>query len=644
MSKIDITEAIKRLPAEFITPEMVMAAAGEHDPKLINILPAGMLTAEVVEMIFSGYIQYGSFDLSKIPVECRSQLVCDEAVDRDSKNLFHVPDAMKTPELISKVLRSDRDLHLWAMVPQQVWSRQMLYAILKPLKSRSAQADRDKTKMLRELQVMLSYVPSGMKNRRFYFGLLDQDVLPIEVIVAITPSKHKTLDFYKLIAGRDFRHVPKEKRCYELYLAAFAPDSKTSTFRLLTDDDGTLAGVMDDALADLIIENRFSAFDDLPAKFQTEERLLFAISVYNREGNKRSLESLTRVREELLTRRVCEELIKANDHYVPKIPEAYWDADMVAFCLKHTTHYHWFDQMPRKFQTRQMVVDAINDWQSNMEYARKEFIGRPLAEKLYRDMKRDNYHYREKYLPQKYFKEFTQKTGLPVEFFGGEVSLPDLKANHGNFTWCRIGDMHVGVYNSDRYWRSQADRIIITKVTDGKVETIRDTDLGTLHKTWLEKIVAENDPSFVKPVVDKSLKDVQGAYYYGVEHIRTEDGTELYRNTFYGLTACYCARRDGITYHSDSEAGALGGLNDKIRKSAGEESDWREGDDKVLTANELHLQFGFCYLGMGVFTEEYGLDIKGSYTVGELRQIIKEKGRKSSLNRFERELRRIHVI
>ncbi len=35
---------------------------------------------------------------------------------------------------------------------------------------------------------------------------------------------------------------------------------------------------------------------------------------------------------------------------------------------------------------------------------------------------------------------------------------------------------------------------------------------------------------------------------------------------------------------------------------------------------------------------------EGSYTVGELRRIIKEKGRKSTLTRFKKELTRIQVI
>ena len=37
--------------------------------------------------------------------------------------------------------------------------------------------------------------------------------------------------------------------------------------------------------------------------------------------------------------------------------------------------------------------------------------------------------------------------------------------------------------------------------------------VGTFHRTWLEKIVAENDPRFVKPRVDKALKAVQAVCF-----------------------------------------------------------------------------------------------------------------------------------
>ena len=75
--------------------------------------------------------------------------------------------------------------------------------------------------------------------------------------------------------------------------------------------------------------------------------------------------------------------------------------------------------------------------------------------------------------------------------------------------------------------------------------------IGTFHKTWLEKTVADRDPQFRKPKVPAALKDVQALCYYDVEPVRTVFGTTFYRNTFMGQTVGYCIRRAGITYHDD---------------------------------------------------------------------------------------------
>lgn len=646
MSRIDIVEAIEHLPEEFITREMAMAAAEKHNPRLIDILPAEMLTPEIIDTVFSGNLHWSGFDLSKIPERYRTEPICLKAVEKNSNNLRHVPETIVSPEMVVKALKEDKHLDLWAIVPERIWTPGIVYAVLKKDGVYRYDNDRERVSIDRILQVKLSCVPEKVKNHNFWLGLLKREVIPAQILCKIIPAKYKDRKFYTHLAQKRFELIPEDKLCYDLFLSAFSPDSSANTYRILNNElyKSRLHQVMDDRLADTIIKHGFSNFNDLPDEFQTEERLLLAIVVFKGMNDRvYSLESLVRVKEELLTRRVCEELIKANNHYVPEMPQAYWDSEMVAFCLEHTTHYRWFRQMPKKFQTRKMTVDAVNDSRYNLEYARKEFINGELAEKLFRESRKnnDNLH---KQLPNKFFQAFTRKTGLHADFFGGYVSFAELKAKHENFTYCRIGDMYVGVYNEDHWWRYDADRVVVTKVTDGETTTVADASLGTLHKTWLEKLIAEKAPSFVKPQVDKSLKDVQGASYYGVEYIRTEDDTEFYRNTFYGQTAGYCARRDGVTYHGDSEENALNGLNEKIRKATEPDDDSRNGGDKVLTAAGLHQRFGFCYLGMGIFAEEYGLDINRSYTVGELRQIIKVLGRKPSLSRFRKELTRIDLI
>lgn len=119
--------------------------------------------------------------------------------------------------------------------------------------------------------------------------------------------------------------------------------------------------------------------------------------------------------------------------------------------------------------------------------------------------------------------------------------------------------------------------------------------VGTFHRTWLEKIVAENDPRFVKPRVDKALKAVQAVCYYGVEKLKDLNRTEIFRNTFMGETIGYCARRRDLTYHSDNCGTLIEGLKFKIRGMAVPVT--LAEDMTPYTADMLHRKFGFCYIG-----------------------------------------------
>ena len=89
----------------------------------------------------------------------------------------------------------------------------------------------------------------------------------------------------------------------------------------------------------------------------------------------------------------------------------------------------------------------------------------------------------------------------------------------------------------------------MTRVTSRyeKPEKVFDVVIGTYHKTWLEKLVADNDSEFEKPKVDKSLKDVQAVCYYGVEHYSHEDnGTEVVSQHIYGTDDGLLRQKRGV--------------------------------------------------------------------------------------------------
>lgn len=174
-------------------------------------------------------------------------------------------------------------------------------------------------------------------------------------------------------------------------------------------------------------------------------------------------------------------------------------------------------------------------------------------------------------------------------------------------------------------------------------ELVFENEVPTCHKTWLEKLQSENDLEFVKPKVDKSLLDVQAVSYYGVQLIKNILGTEIFCNTFMGQPIGYCARKEGITYHTDNCGKELfEGLKLKLQGMAVPTT--LKEDLKELTQDYLHSTYGFCYLGMAAFIEDYNLDPKQTYTATQLRQIVEKQGKKSSIRRFSRELKKIHII
>ena len=78
-------------------------------------------------------------------------------------------------------------------------------------------------------------------------------------------------------------------------------------------------------------------------------------------------------------------------------------------------------------------------------------------------------------------------------------------------------------------------------------EVVFDKAIGTFHKTWLEKMVADYDRGFTKPVVESGLKKLQTNGYYNVKLLETTpSGIKIFRNLFLDYTVSYIAEKDGI--------------------------------------------------------------------------------------------------
>lgn len=628
----NIVSAIEWLPEHLFTEEIVEAAVESKEIEVLSFIPGRFLTAERIEHIIAGSKEsWHSFELRNIPVRSRSQAVCDFAMRKNTKNIAAVPEAMVTREMAESVIKSGRgNFDILACIPERLWDTQLAYLALRNYIYEPYYTTKADSIMITEL--ILGYVPAAVKTRDFYYGMLDEVKILSTNTDAVVPSRFKTKAYYCKMAEHDLSLVPAEFYSYEiLYAAVCSADSKN----FITDPKfyKPLSVYLDDMLADRLIEKCPYMFRDLPKPFRTSKRLLIAIKNSKRETNCYIDED---TEKHLLTTEVCKAFVRRNGN-CPEFPRKMWTRKFVDYCMEHGTDFRWYRQMPREFQTSKNTQAAYDCSHHHICDFAKRFITPQMAKECYRE---DHY---ERVIPRHFFTEFCRRTGLPEKFYGGETSMLSLKNEHNDYTYCKIGNTYLAFYLKERYEPSSA-HLMMTR-SDSKYctpEPVFDVPVGTFHRTWLEKIVAENDPRFVKPRVDKSLKAVQAICYYGVEKLKDLNRTEIFRNTFMGETIGYCARRRDLTYHSDSCETLIEGLKYKIRGMA---VPMTLAEDMTLyTADRLHEKYGFCYTGMTAFATDYGLDMDKAYSPAQMRQIVQEKGHRPSLRNYQRELKRINVI
>lgn len=649
-----LTNAIGYLPEKFITPELVMEAAKEHNPELLNKLPAKFLTEEVINEVFAGKPEdyWWKCDLSCIPEKHRTPDICKKALKCSIYNLPHVPTECIDNDIAKKVIFSGH-LHYLRYIPRSLWNSEFTFNALNAHgvadKSFRYKNSHQQVKIKYDVQIILSFVPEEIKTQSFYLDFFAKGYAP-GIIDLLTPKKFRNGEYYRNMAKIDIEKVPVKKITYDIMFGMLSKDSQTTPRKIFNNDEVRehFLGMIDDTLADTLIIHDTDFFSRLPEKFQTQERMILAIrtAAANKENFSRCYYP-----EKLLTRKVVKEFIKCGISV--EIPKEFWNEKLASFCFEQGSKksYFWFRQMPPKFQTREMVTAAVNNSYGNLEYALKKHISKEITIKVIRDSIKESGYCRGSYtkdLPVNHFTEFRKKTGLSENFMGGEVDFNTLKYQRAFFSYCRLGNLFLGLHNGGE-WYERKYHLVITRVEKEKEpEVLFDSRITTFHKTWLEKSIAESDPGFVKPVVDPSLKDVQGVSYYGVEFIENTDGFDVYRNTFYGITVGYCVKKDGLTYHDDTVNHAMNGWEEKVNsEKQAEEAPQTSApafEDTILTARLLHKKYGFCELGMTAFANDYSLDYDGRYSISELRQIVTLQGRKPSVNTYHRELRRINVI
>lgn len=638
----NIVKAVSMLPENLITPEIVQAAAKEHNPQLLHYLPEEYISQELINQIFETEKEnnWDKWNLSYIPEQSRTYDICLQAVKNEIENINDVPAEYRHGEILNEVLEQRKVLHLLPLIPISSWTKQQAVTLIKYIWYHHGFCPYKSDKWLNacmKVQIALSFVSPAIRNFSFYLHLIEKEIIPVAMAHEITPPKFKNHKYYLILAEKDFTLVPEHRFDYEVFRAALC-SKKNQTDSLMYNKAlcPKLLTCVDDTLADVIARTAPQHFSSLPKAFRTSKRLKLAIENNPHPCHDSDLMYKKEDRR-LLTKEVCETYIRHAIHY-PIFPAKVWTPAFANYCMKYGKSLVWLKQIPRNLITWDISSRVFESNGSYMEQLPLFYITPERAKKYFRDNPWNKYQ-----LPEHYFKDFSAYTGLPWKFFGGEVSLLQLRHLREDYTYCKIGTTYIGIYHQEE---SHAPyKVIMTRAANRYVpaELVFEKEVPSFHKTWLEKLVSDNDPQFAKPKVDKSLTDVQAVSYYGVERLKNIYGIEIFHNTFMGQPVGYCARKEGITYHTDNcGKELLEGLKLKLQGMTVPTT--IKEDLKELTQDYLHSTYGFCYTGMAAFIEDYGLNPKQKYTPMQLRKIVEQQGKKSSLQRFNRELKKIHVI
>lgn len=559
-----ITTAVKNLHEHLLTHDIVSAAVEEGDVELLNCLPEKYLTPDLIfSVIFSKNKEghyFSSFNLERIPLSARTKEVCLVAVKDNLGNFPHVPIEHRGAELLEILVGSaQKTMHLISQMPADAWSYEHAITGIKSIISSSYRSNYTPrshrytgqtylaSAAVESIQIFLSLVPAKYKTRKLYMEFFKFKPLSSEDVSFLIPSKYKQHDYYLTLAKIDFSLVPESRYSYEHFILALGPDSKMSIHSFEKNEKVRMRifELMDDTMADLILDKSPSFFPELPKKFRTTKRLKKALEKYSGNSYWRGW-----VRKEdrlLLTPTVCRLFVKKGFDLPECMPQVIWNAEFVDYCIENGRPYVWLDKMPKELMTQKLADYLINYNGHYITDIPQEFITYDHAVQVHREYLKDNkLEQIENYIPPHYYREFTRETGLPKEFFGGEVSLQALRENRGKYTYCKLGKSYLGIYCTGR-WQNEAYRIVLTRHSSGSIypQQVFDKVVQTFHVTWLEKLIADNDPQYQKPAIRKDLKELLiNPYYTLVEDCCYQNFT-IFRNVLLGGTANYAVSLNG---------------------------------------------------------------------------------------------------
>ncbi|MDR2913619.1 MAG: hypothetical protein LBV74_02105 [Tannerella sp.] len=558
---ISIHTAISYLPDHLITGEIAQAAIDEGHISILKELPAEFLTTDDTIKVIENS-SGGKFDLSAVVPEVLTTKVCEKAIECDVENIKHVPAAKVNRHMLKQLLiLTSKNIGLLSFIPANIWDSFAVYKGLfsifgTTISTSYGRSNRSYSHPLPDDQKhelanqLLGLTPPNIKTKDFYMGFFNIERLSAKDATLLIPNEFKDYDYWKLLAKYGFDLIPEDRYSYEIFLIAIDKESK-GNYKLFSDEVWKqIYSCIDDRMADAIIDHSPYHFKKLPPNCRTIPRLLKAIE---RIDNRKSYDFIMDDRDiHLLTDKVCKAFVK-KDRGLPKIPNHIWNDDFAAFCLEYNQSFEWFKQMPKELQTEEIVEKAIAHSDRDISYARPELISLEISQRIFRNYL-DHSDILQKYVPQRYIDDFINLTGLPQQFFGGEVSLSGLKSNKGDYTFCKVGHCYLGFYKTARYSGSPAFLIMTRRSPHSiKPQQVFDKKIGTYHSTWLEKMIADNDSLFTKPYVDKKLKQLQINPYYELEYIEFYKGIKIYSNTLFMERINYTAEIKGRVIQEETK-------------------------------------------------------------------------------------------
>jgi len=557
----NICTAVANLPQHLITSAIAHEALKTGDVSVLDHLPAEYLTApNVLALVGQSKYSWSGFSLDSIPQSAQTYDVCFEAVKMKTKNFSHVPTHIVDEKIVALVIKDiTSHIYLLPKIPQLIWDKEMLYSGLTRLNSSGRGYGRSghSCEEIKLMQIFLAHAPKSLLNRVFYVGLFSTS-LPTDIITKLIPQRYKQGDYYIKVAEKDLSKVPVERYTKKLFLIALH-NRTVSTYDLFHKEQikDKFLSLLDDILADTVVQKSPTSFKLLPKEFRTVTRLKLAIESLTEELRYNDRDIIGPDDINLLTPSICKACAK-KDKYYPKFSANVWTPDFVTYCSKHGKSMNWFEQMPMELQTKDTAEAYFEEYSYHAKYIRPDLISEQMAIKLHRDSINGNSYRsgsdrKHEAIPAHYFSNFTNMTGLPDNFFGGETTLNGLRENRKNYSYCKVGDHYLGIYKRSDY-NNAPMFIFMTRRTPGYIQPVKvfDKCIQTYHTTWLEKMIADFDLQFEKPIVTKELKLYQINLYYNIMHVEKHKGYDIYVNRLLGGVAGYTASTDGNIIHKNT--------------------------------------------------------------------------------------------